>query len=114
MSDPFKVLYDPLPESVSGRPYSGIIGSGDSELKRFIGDHLSISEKTEVENEFKKTFPLHKQRVGKIKKPQPRLIIEICGETLGLYDVPESIFCERGAKLGANLVLVNGKKLRLL
>jgi hypothetical protein len=82
MSDPFKVLYDPLPESVSGRPYTGIIGSGDSELKRFIGDHLSISEKTEVENEFKKTFPLHKQRVGKIKKPQPRLAIEIC-DTLG-------------------------------
>jgi hypothetical protein len=70
MTDAFKVLYNTIPESLTGK--SDSVTSRDSELKNFLQTHLSSSEKNEIESEFKKTYPLHKQRVGKIKKPQPR------------------------------------------
>ena len=78
MTDSYKVLYNPIPESVSGIPSavernnSGGDSSSSSALKSFLNQHLASSEKNEIEGEFKKTFPLHKQKVKKIKKPQPR------------------------------------------
>ena len=72
MTDSYKVLYEPMPETVGSLQGSDSTLARDSELKSFVADHLSRSEKTEIEAEFKKTFPLHRQRVGKIKKPQPR------------------------------------------
>jgi hypothetical protein len=71
MTDAFKALYHPIPESVTGKSTSAT-SSRDSELKDFLQTHLASSEKNEIESEFKKTFPLHKQKVGKIKKPQAR------------------------------------------
>jgi hypothetical protein len=78
MTDSFKVLYNPLPEKISGLPDTvkhntpGEDSSSSSALKSFLTQHLAGSEKNEIESEFKKTFPLHKQKVKKITKPQPR------------------------------------------
>ena len=44
----------------------------DSRLVTFLKEQLPRSDHKEVEGELKKTFPLHKQKGGKIKKPQPR------------------------------------------
>ena len=47
-------------------------GDKDSRLASFLKQQLPRSDRKEVEGELKKTFPLHKQKGGKIKKPQPR------------------------------------------
>ncbi len=77
MTDSNKVLYNPLPETVSGiqstMEHNNSAGDSSSiALKSFLNQHLASSEKNEIEAEFKKTFPLHKQKVKKISKPQPR------------------------------------------
>jgi ribonuclease P protein subunit POP4 len=38
----------------------------------FLIEHLPRSDHKEIEDELKKTFPLHNQKGGKIKKPQPK------------------------------------------
>jgi len=77
MTDSYKVLYSTLPETVSGiqstiEHNTSAGDSSSSALKSFLNQHLASSEKNEIEAEFKKTFPLHKQKVKKISKPQPR------------------------------------------
>ena len=44
----------------------------DSEVVGFLKEHLPRSDHKEIKDELKKTFPLHKQKGGKIKKPQPK------------------------------------------
>ena len=44
----------------------------ESELASFLKQHLPRSDHNEIEGELKKTFPLYKQKGGKIKKPQPK------------------------------------------
>ena len=74
MADPYKVFYEPIPPSVSGIRFSesGTKADPSNELKTFVESHLAVTERKEIDSEFKKTFPLHKLNVNKIKKPQPR------------------------------------------
>ena len=44
----------------------------DSELVVYLKSHLPRSDHKEIKDELKKTFALHKQKGGKIKKPQPK------------------------------------------
>lgn len=39
---------------------------------KFLNTKLQSADKKEIESELKKTFPLHKQKAGKIKKAPPR------------------------------------------
>ena len=72
MTDTFKVLYEPIPDAVSGKSRSGSNETKGSELKDYLSEHFSVSERNEIDDECKKTFPLHRQKAGEIKKPQSR------------------------------------------
>ena len=51
MTDSYKVLYEPMPETVGSLLGSDSTLARDSELKSFVADHLSRSEKAEIEAE---------------------------------------------------------------
>jgi hypothetical protein len=74
MADTYEILYKPVPESLSGQPAIDSAPARESSLKSFLGANLASSEKKEIDDEFKKTYPIHKQKASKINKPQPRLI----------------------------------------
>lgn len=72
MTDSYKILYEPIPDAVSGGSGCETAEIRNVQLKTFLGKHLAESERKEIDEECKKTFPLHRQKVGKIKKPQLR------------------------------------------
>ena len=96
VADSFEKLYGDLPSEIglktsnSSNAHSGSVRNSspvpnratdksrlevsdkDSRLVTFLKEQLPRSDHKEVEGELKKTFPLHKQKGGKIKKPQPR------------------------------------------
>ena len=43
-----------------------------SDLESFLQQHLPRSDHKEIGDELRKTYPLYKQKGGKIKKPQPK------------------------------------------
>ena len=101
LADSFEKLYGDLPQEITNLP-SGSSGGGNSDggknnssfvpktnssiaknipleivtEKSDVGDflkrHLPPSDQKEIKAELKKTFALHKQKGGKIKKPQPK------------------------------------------
>lgn len=60
----------PSRQMVKSIPYFD--DSGNSSLKTFLKEQLPRSDQKEINEELKKTFPLHKQKGAKIKKPQPK------------------------------------------
>ena len=77
-----------------------------SELESFLKQHLPRSDHNEIEGELKKTFPLHKQKGGKIKKTQPKrkgkYLTSHERRQLGLNRLPKS----GGLKVSCSLLLL--------
>jgi len=90
VADSFQKLYSELPQEIGlqvsnpSLKEANITASNsksnlyDPKLKdkpkvvSFLKEYLPRSDHKEIEDELRKTFPLHKQKGGKIKKPQPK------------------------------------------
>ena len=88
LADTFQKLYSELPRelevmsnpevnqlnvNVKTTQHSNESVSNDNlEVVSFLKKYLPRSDHKEIDGELKKTFALHKQKGGKIKKPQPK------------------------------------------
>lgn len=74
LADSYDKLYAEVPTEVTGQGHDSMItGKNNGELlKDFLKKRLPTSDQKEIDQEFKKTFPLHKQpgKGKKIRKPQ--------------------------------------------
>ena len=93
VADNFKKLYGSLPPEIDIQCASSVnsdavstnttkpqinkdviknISASQNELECFLKKNLPRSDHKEIGDELRKTYPLYKQKVGKIKKPQPK------------------------------------------
>jgi len=93
VADNFKKLYGPLPPEIDIKCPSSVnsdavntnstklqtnkdvmknISASQNELECFLKNNLPRSDHKEIGDELRKTYPLYKQKGGKIKKPQPK------------------------------------------
>ena len=70
------------------------ISASQNELECFLQKNLPRSDHKEIGDELRKTFPLYKQKGGKIKKPQPKrkgkYLTSLERRNLGLNRLPKS------------------------
>ena len=88
LADTFQKLYSELPRELEVMSYpesnqpnvnfrttqhlNESVSNDNLEVVSFLKKYLPRSDHKEIDGELKKTFALHKQKGGKIKKPQPK------------------------------------------
>ena len=126
VADNFKRLYGPLPSEIDIQYSTSTsvnavsksttnprnqdckkVDESQRELENFLQKHLPRSDHKEIGDELRKTFPLYKQKGGKIKKPQPKrkgkYLTAHERRQLGLNRLPRS----GGLKVSSIFILVD-------